>query len=189
MTHSGNRRRVLFFVLLFAWILPCLASAQEAFIKEVDVKTGEDGWRVSFHVTNCFTEGMEEAIRSGIKTVFTFSIDCFRKRWWRDRKLASLQFRHAILYDPIRREYQVTLEENGSILGTTSFEEAKKWMANIEAVEVRPADPLTSGSRAELRIRAELDPVKLPFPLEYLFFFTSLWDFKTKWYVKPLSGE
>jgi hypothetical protein len=58
-------------------------------------------------------------------------------------------------------------------------------MASIEGVEVRPANPLKSGSRAELRIKAELDPVKLPF--NPLFFFASLWDFKTKWHIEPLS--
>jgi len=54
-------------------------------------------------------------------------------------------------------------------------------------VEVRPSSPLKPGLPSELRIKAELDAVKLPFHLEYLFFFVSLWDFETKWHVEPIS--
>ena len=31
-------------------------------------------------------------------------------------------------------------------------------------------------------IKAKLERVKLPFSMEYLFFFVSLWDFETDWY-------
>jgi hypothetical protein len=59
-------------------------------------------------------------------------------------------------------------------------------MASVEELEIRPSSQLKAGIPVELRIKAELDPVKLPFHLEYLFFFVSLWDFETKWYTKPL---
>ena len=38
-----------------------------------------------------------------------------------------------------------------------------------------------------LRIKTELEPVKLPLHLEYLMFFVSLWDFETDWHVEALS--
>jgi len=80
----------------------------------------------------------------------------------------------------------VTLGENRSFRTTSDFEEAKRWMAKVEEVEARPYSQLEPGIPAELRIKAELDPVKLPFHLEYLFFFVSLWDFETQWHVEPL---
>jgi len=43
------------------------------------------------------------------------------------------------------------------------------------------------GALTYLRIKAELDPIKLPLHLEYLFFFVSLWDFETDWHVETLS--
>jgi len=98
-----------------------------------------------------------------------------------------MKFHHAIQYDPIRGEYHVTLEENGSSRMTSNLQEAKNWMARVEEVEIRPSSQLKPGKSTELRIKAELDPVKLPFRLEYLFFFVSLWDFETKWHVESLS--
>jgi len=100
--------------------------------------------------------------------------------------VASMEFHHTIQYDPIRGEYLVTLEENRSSHVTSNLEEAKRWMAKVEEVEVRPSSQLKPGIPTELRIKAELVPVKLPFHLEYLFFFVSLWDFETKWHIEPL---
>ena len=172
----------------FIWTLSLSAFCEEASIKEVSVKGTNGVWKVGFFVERCFTEKIEEAIQTGIKTVFTFYLNLYQKRkWWKDRKVAFLKFHHAIQYDPIRGEYLVTLEENGSSQVTSSLEEAKGWMAKVEEVEVRPSSQLKPGIPTELRIKAELDPVKLPFHLEYLFFFVSLWDFETKWYIEPLA--
>jgi len=171
----------------FIWTLSLSAFCEEASIKKVSVKGTKGVWKVGFFVERCFTEKIEEAIQTGIKTVFTFYLNLYQKRkWWKDRKVVSLKFHHAIQYDPIRGEYLVTLEENGSSQVTSSLEEAKGWMAKVEGVEVRPSSQLKPGVPTELRIKAELDPVKLPFHLEYLFFFVSLWDFETKWYIEPL---
>jgi hypothetical protein len=189
MKHRTQKKwvagTVIFFLIV---ILPLSAFCQESSIQEVSAKGTEKGvWKVGFYVENCFTEKMDEAIQTGIKTVFTFYLHLYQKRkLWRDRKVASMQFHHTIEYDPIRGEYLVTLEENRSSHVTSNLEEAKRWMAKVEEVEVRPSSQLKPGIPTELRIKAELVPVKLPFHLEYLFFFVSLWDFETKWHIEPL---
>jgi hypothetical protein len=185
-----NRWVVGGFAFFFIWTFPLSALCQEgpkASIKDVSAKGTNGVWKVGFFVESCFTEKMDEAIRTGIKTVFTFYLNLYQKRkLWRDRKVASMEFHHTIQYDPIRGEYLVTLEENRFSRMTSNLEEAKRWMAKVEEVEVRPSSQLKPGIPTELRIKAELDPVKLPFHLEYLFFFVSLWDFETKWHVEPL---
>ena len=175
------------FAFFLFWILSLSAFCQAASIKEVDAKGNNGVWKVSFFVANCFTDKMDEAIQSGMKTAFTFYLQLYQKRnLWKDRKLASMEFRHTIRFDPIRGEYVVTFGESQSSRVTSNLEEAKRWMAKVEEVEVRPSSQLKPGIPIELRIKAELDPVKLPFHLEYLFFFVSLWDFETKWFIEPL---
>jgi len=169
------------------WIFPLSAFCEQASIREVKAKGSIAGWKVSFVVENCFTEKMNEAIQSGIKTAFTFYLQVYEKRkLLRDRKVASMEFHHTIQFDPIRGEYSVTLEEHRSSRTTSDLEEAKRWMAKVAEAEIRPSSQLEPGTPTELHIKAELDPVKLPFHLEYLFFFVSLWDFETKWHVEPL---
>jgi hypothetical protein len=130
---------------------------------------------------------MEEAIKSGIRTIFTFYLHLYQKRtWWKDRKVASAQFHHTIQYDPLRGEYQIIFGEKEITLVTKNLEEAKKLMAKVEAIEIRPSSELKRDVPTYLRIKAELDPVRLPLHLEYLFFFVSLWDFETDWQIKLL---
>jgi len=172
---------------LLIWIFPLSAFCQKASIKDVNVKGTNGVWKVSFDVENCFTEKMEEAIQSGIRTTFTFYIQLYQKRsWWKDRKIASVEFRHTVQYHPIQKVYQVKLGESHSSLVASSLEEAKKLMSEVKELEIRSSSQLDPGVPAYFRIKAELDPVKLPLHLEYLFFFVSLWDFETDWYLKPL---
>jgi hypothetical protein len=168
-------------------IFPPSAFCQKASIKGVSVKATNGVWNVGFSVENCFTEKMEETIQTGIRTVFTFYLDLHQKRkWWKDRKVGSVEFLHTIQYDLIRGEYHVTLEENRSSLVTSDIQEAKRWMAKVEGVHIRPSPQVKAGIPVQLRIKAQLNPVRLPLHLEYLFFFVSLWDVETDWHIEPL---
>jgi hypothetical protein len=100
--------------------------------------------------------------------------------------MASVEFRHTIQYHPIQKIYQVALEENSSSLTTSSLEEAKTLISKVKELKIRPSSPLVPKVPTYFRIKAELDPVKLPLRLDYLFFFVSLWDFETNWYIEPL---
>jgi hypothetical protein len=174
-------------VFLLVWFLPLSAFCQKASIKDVNVKGMNQVWKVSFDVENCFTDNMEEAIQSGIRTTFTFYIRLYQKRsWWRDRKVASIEVRHTALYQPIQKVYQVKLGEEHPPLAVSSLEEVKKLMSKVKELEIRSSSPLKPGVPAYFRIKAELDPVRLPLHLEYLFFFVSLWDFETDWHLEPL---
>jgi hypothetical protein len=185
--NNKNRWIIRVFLFLLIWLLPLSGFCKEASITGVSVQAAERGWKVSFFVENCFTEKMDEAFQAGMKTVFTFHLNLYqRRKWWKDRKLASMEFNHSIQYDPIRAEYHVTLEENGSSQVTSDLEEGKRWMAEVKDVELQSPSKMKPGIPIELHIKAELNPVKFPFHLEYLFFFVSLWDFETDWHVESL---
>ncbi len=173
-------------VFLVVLLFPLSAFSQKAAIKNVHITGMNGAWKVSFDVENCFTEKMEEAIRSGIRTTFTFYIHLYQERsWWKDRKVTSVEFRHTVQYHPIQKVYQIKLGENDSILATPSLEEAKTWMSKVRDFKIQSSSQLTPGVQTYFRIKAELDPVRLPLRLEYLFFFVSLWDFETDWHIEP----
>jgi len=183
-----NRRLIVGVTLFLICALPLTAFGQKASIKDVLVRGTSGTWKVSFSVENCFKTKMEEGIQNGIGTTFTFYLQVYQKRnWWKDRKEASVQFHHAVQYDPIRSEYRVTLEEHGSTVVTPNFEEAKRLMAKVEEVGVASSSPLNANVSTQLRIKAELDAVKLPLHLEYLLFFVSFWNVETDWHIESLS--
>ncbi len=137
---------------------------------------------VSFFVTNCCTEKLEEAIRSGVPTTFTFRIKLYLVRsLWPDKKLTSLTFKRSIKYDNIAKECQFHFEESNNTLSVKDFEKAKEIMGKVNGVKLLPTSRLQKGRKYYLDVKAELDPVRLPLGLENIFFFLSFWDVETDW--------
>lgn len=176
----------LFAAIIFALIVQHASTglAAKAFLSDIVVTNTRDDLLVYFMVNNCFTAEMNTAIESGLNTAFTFFVKLYEKReFWLDRKIADREIRHSIKYDSLKRVYEVTIsEENNKAITVTSFEEAKKLMAEVVGLKVTPLSDLRKGGRYRLRMMAELDKIELPYYLHYVLFFLSLWDFETDWY-------
>ena len=176
------KRSFIFAAIIIASFVSIeVAFSEEASIEGLIIELNGQ-MEVSFFVTNCCTEKLEEAIRSGVPTTFTFRIKLYLVRsFWVDKKVASLKFKHSIKYDNITKEYQFHFEENDHSLSVKDFERAKELMAKVNGVKILPTNRLEKDRKYYLDIKAELDPVRLPFGLEYIFFFLSFWDVETDW--------
>jgi len=179
----GLKSLLLMTILWVAWAVP--AMAREAYLSDFVVTNTRDHLLVYFTVNNCFTPEMNNAIESGIETTFTFFVQINEKRdliW--DKKIADLEVNHSIKYDSLKKTYSVRFsEDNNREVTARTFEEAKKLMAEIVALKVVPMHQLKKGKRYQLQMMAQLDKIRLPFYLHYVFFFLSLWDFETDWYA------
>ncbi|MBI5328168.1 MAG: DUF4390 domain-containing protein [Deltaproteobacteria bacterium] len=169
-----------------------MAYSKEAAVDKVAVASAPDNISISFEIKNAFTKEIEEGIKSGIPTSFTFFVELYRKRdIWFNEKVNSITFRHTIKYDTLKQEYEIVMGEkpqleadskSARIIRVKEIEQAKKIMANGDSIVVKSA--LKKGESYQIRIKATLDPVNLPFPLNYMLFFVSFWDYETSWYEK-----
>jgi hypothetical protein len=176
------KRIFLFGIIIIAsFISSKVAISKEASIENLTIELNGE-MEVSFSVINCCTEKLEEAIRSGVPTTFTFRIKLYLVRsFWPDKKVASLKFKHRIKYDNITKEYQFHFEENDNSLSAKDFERAKEIMAKVNGAKLLPTNRLKKGRKYYIDVKAELDPSRLPFGLENIFFFLSFWDVETDW--------
>ncbi len=161
------------------------SHAREARLTDIVVTNTTEHLMVYFSVEGCFTAEMIRAIESGLPTTFTFYVQLNEQRdlWW-DRSLVELEIRHTIRYDQLKKHYELRLsEEAGDVLAVQDFEEARRLMSEVVALKVFPLDGLKKGARYQLRMMAQLDKIRLPLYLHYVFFFLSLWDFETGWYA------
>jgi len=182
-----KKLKIYIISLILCILIPVSVFPQKGYIREVNIKPSNGGLKVSFFVEDCFTEKIEEAIKAGITTTFNFYLRIYQKRWWKDKEIANKDFSHIIRFDPVKGEYHIKLEESlNSYITSNSYEEAKRLMATVKDVEIKPNIRLPNGTSKELRIKVEVDPAKLPFPLEYLFFLISIWDFKTDWHIESI---
>jgi hypothetical protein len=169
------------FLLLFS---PVQSFGIEAKISDFLITSTSQDVLIYFRVKNCFTAKMEEAIRAGIPTTFTFIIELLQERDNNFDKLeSSFEIKHTIKYDNIKRLFYVTYSEKGKTPEQfTYLSTAKRAMSEVNGLTVFPLKRLIRDNRYYIRVKAKLDKVRLPLHLEYVFFFLSLWDFETDWY-------
>lgn len=180
-------KKLILIVIFAAWALPASLFADTAVI--TDLKVTRPPLTVSFNVKDAFSKNIEEAVRSGLPTSFNFIIELNRvNRVLPDEKVGRWEFRHTVKYDSLRNEYEIVLDEKpGKPVRTSDFDEMKGVMAACSGVIVAPAH-LTPGSLYELRIKAAMDPLELPFLLNYVFFFLKFLNFETDWHVYTFTA-
>jgi len=176
--------RYAFCIFLLFCICPKPSLAKEARLSDIIVTNTREHLLVYFNVEDCFTADMNKAILNGISTKFTFIVKLYEVRnAWFDRKVADITLTHHIEYNTLKNEFDLFLpEHNKKTVKTKDFDEAKKLMAEVVALKVAKLKKLKRGLYYQLRMKAELDKIELPFYLDYVLFFLFLWDFETDWY-------
>ena len=180
-------KKTLYSALLIGLIFcmaPQSSRGEEARLSDIIVTNTRDHLLTYFNVTDCFTEEMDRAIMNGIPTKFTFIVKLYEIRsMWFDRKIADITLTHNIEYNNLKSEFNLLLPEQGKAgIKTKDFDEARKLMSEVVALKVARLSMLERGRHYQLRVKAELDKIELPFYLNYVLFFLSLWDFETDWY-------
>ena len=166
-------------------------AAQDATLVGLSV-SGSEPLKVSFTVQDAFTKEMEDALKSGLSIAFTFNVELDRVRgMWIDEGLGEWEFRHVVRYDTLKDEYVVSREEangNGeSGVRTKDFNEMKEIMSALTLAHIAPAKALIAGESYELRAKATLKTVTLPFFLDHVLFFVKAWNIETDWFSYRFS--
>lgn len=169
---------------------PSLSAAvrNKAEISEIYIDQEKKNLEVSFRIANCFTPEMEEAVLSGVETSFKILLVLEKPGFPLFRqKLVDVVLDHTIKYDRMNNELMVICSENQQVFATTDFEEAKKWMSEVNDLPLIPMWRLDKETEYRLKIKAELSKVHLPLFFRYIFYFVSLWDFETAWHEQTIS--
>ena len=185
VTSIFDRRSSLAVVIVFlsGLLLNTVTFAQEARLVDIAVTNTRDHLLLYFKVTDCYPEEMKKAIDNGIHTTFTFFMKLYEERkFWIDKEVAGLKLSHDIQYDSLKKLYVVRLsEKDNKLIFVKSFDKAKDLMSEVMGFKLTELSNLQKGNRYYVQMMAELDKIKLPFYLHYIFL--SLWDFETDWYT------
>jgi hypothetical protein len=179
-----------YWILLPLCLLSLVASpppcgAQEPRLTDLTITNTRDNLLVYMRVQGAFRQDMTEAAHSGVPTTFSFLASLYETRsLWFDKQISEITATHTLSYDALKEEFSVTRSwEAGPARVTRSFEEARQWMTSVERLKVATIDQLQKGKSYQLRAKAELSQLTLPFYLHYVLFFLSYWDFETDWYT------
>lgn len=168
----------------FFFLLVRPTSARKAFIKDIKTEIKQNYLFISFRVTDCFTEKMIQAIKNGVDTRFVYLVRFYRvRKWWKDKKIVDMKISHTLYYDSIKKVYNLRLSEgNPKEFPVKDLEDAKRMLARITNLRIIDVKKLKKGEKYQIRVKAELDKIRLPLHLHYVLFFLSLWNFDTDWY-------
>jgi hypothetical protein len=182
---SFMNRKSLVFLLGIIFFVQNSVFAQNAVLTNIIVTNTRDDLLVYLKVEGSFIEKMKKAILSGVPTTFSFYLSCYRARnFWFDSKIKDIKVTNTIKYNNLKEEFIVkrSWDKSGPLV-TKSFEEAQNLMSEIDSLKVVSLKQLEKGRHYQIRAKAELSKVTLPFYLHYVFFFVSLWDFETDLYT------
>lgn len=181
------RCKYLLSILLVCFLLVHTfpAKAQDARLSNIIVTNTRDNLLLYLTVKDAFPPKIENTIKSGVPITFSFFIDLFQVRsFWMDRGIIDMKITHTMKYDNLKKEYIVSRSwEDGQPLVVKSLQEAKKLMTEVDSLSIIPLDQIEKGKQYQIRAKAELSKLTLPFYLHYVLFFVSLWDFETDWYT------
>jgi hypothetical protein len=178
-----NRYTAWMFIILL--LLPDIGYARGAVLTNIILTNTRDDLLIYLTVKNAFPPDIEKTITSGVPATFSFHINLYRiRRFWLDEQINEVDVTHTIKFDNLKKEYNVTRSwEGGRTITVKSFEEAQKLMAEIDSLAIFPLAQLQKGLQYQVRAKAKLSKLTLPFYLHYVLFFVSLWDFETDWYT------
>ncbi|KPA10670.1 conserved hypothetical protein, membrane [Candidatus Magnetomorum sp. HK-1] len=177
--------RICLVAMCILILLPQTSFSDEAQLTDIIVTNTRDDLLLYMGIEGCFSHEVIKAIMSGVPATFTTFIGLYKvRRFWVDREVSAIQVAHTIKYDPMKKEFSVSRswDKNSPII-TSSFPEAQKIMSRIDNLTITPLKTLTKGSQYQIRAKAELNEVVLPFYLHYVLFFVSMWDLETDWYT------
>ena len=178
-------RKTYILLFCFTLIIQTLAYSQEAKLTNIIVTNTRDDLLVYLNVEGAFREKMKKAVLSGVPTTFSFYITLFKARdLWFDKKIADIKVTHTLKYNSLKKQFTIKRSwQGGGPLVTESFDEVKKMMTEIDSLKIAPLSLLEKGSPYQIRAKAQLSKVTLPFYLHHVFIFLSLWDFETDLYT------
>jgi len=180
--RSGTIAVVLVLLLL---LQGTVSAAQQERITGLKINNTRDDLLVYFKVEGAFNDNINEVIYSGVPVTFTYLANVYKNQsFWMDKKIAAVKITHTIKYDNLKKEFSVQRSwTDKNALLTRSFEEAQETMTEVSSLHVVSLDQLEKGSRYQIRVKAELSKITLPFYLHYVLFFVSFWDVETDWHA------
>jgi hypothetical protein len=117
---------------------------------------------ISFSMADGFSDDVRAAIRSGLRTTFTYTVDLRAEvPAWMDRTIASAVVSTAVQYDNLTRRHTVVRTLDGRVEQaqvTESDTEVRQLVTTIDRVALFRTVRLEPNREYYVRVRAEIRP-------------------------------
>ena len=151
-------RRILFALFLATSVATVYATEGVRIVPLVR----DDSVLVSFELTDGYTPEVKEAVHSGLKTTFTYTVELRQDvPAWVDRTIATSVITNTVQYDNLTRRATLTRTLDGHVESTeTTQDEAvmRQWMTTFQKMPLFKTAELEQNREYYVRVRATARP-------------------------------
>jgi len=122
----------------------------------------DDSVVVSLQLQDAFGDDVKEAIASGLRTTFTYTIDLrMHATLWVDRTMSSAVVTSSDEFDNLTRQHRLTRAVDGKVVDALTTDDAaaaQRWLTTLDRVPVCPTSKLDPSRDYYVRISAQVRP-------------------------------
>ena len=122
----------------------------------------DDSVLVSFELTDGYTEEVRDAVKSGLKTIFTYTVELRQDvPAWVDRTIATSVVTNSVQYDNLTRRATLVRTMDGHVELTESTEDEaviRLWMTTFQKMPLFRTAELEQNREYYVRVRATARP-------------------------------
>jgi len=122
----------------------------------------DDAVLVSFELTDGYTPEVKDAVHSGLKTTFTYTVELRQDvPAWVDRTIGTSVITNSVQYDNLTRRATLTRTLDGHVESVQTTEEEsviKQWMTTFQKMPLFKTAELEQNREYYVRVRATARP-------------------------------
>ena len=154
---SGVRIGVLTFVLALSAVTTVFAEG----VRIIPL-VRDDAVLVSYELTDGYTPEVKDAVHSGLKTTFTYTVELRQDvPAWVDRTIATSVITNSVQYDNLTRRGTLTRTLDGHIESVETTEDEaviRQWMTTFQKMPLFKTAELEQNREYYVRVRATARP-------------------------------
>ena len=151
-------RRILFALFLATSVATVYATEGVRIVPLVR----DDSVLVSFELTDGYTPEVKDAVHSGLKTTFTYTVELRQDvPAWVDRTIATSVITNTVQYDNLTRRATLTRTLDGHVESTETTENEavmRQWMTTFQKMPLFKTAELEQNREYYVRVRATARP-------------------------------
>ncbi|MCD6292335.1 MAG: DUF4390 domain-containing protein [Deltaproteobacteria bacterium] len=164
------------------------AADHPPYLEEFVMNSEENKITLSLRVANPFDHEIKSLLLNGVSQKITLTTTVKMNRFNLylvkfNQKINTNTYTHNIEYDNLKKLFTVITPPHTKLIETSSYKEAIKVATQFKHLTLLNRCQLKENRDYQVDTQTEIRKVRLPFHLEYLFFFLSAWDRKSNTYT------
>jgi hypothetical protein len=159
--RTADRSAVRVSVLTFVLALSAVTAVFAEGVRIIPL-VRDDAVLVSFELTDGYTPEVKDAVHSGLKTTFTYTVELRQDvPAWVDRTIATSVITNSVQYDNLTRRATLTRTLDGHVDSVETTEEEsviKQWMTTFQKMPLFKTGELEQNREYYVRVRATARP-------------------------------